>query len=99
MYTVASGVAVAKYFDGTSLNNQEISIILGSKFLKLIRNSQRHLAFTKAASTTKRSPIIEAVTTANLGPFKPSGSPTCHSCAVDTSSSFLLDSKAKYRID
>ena len=65
MYTVTSGVTVPKYCRGTFLADREISTILGSQFMKIIRNSFSYLLFTTNKLLLKRSPIGGAVTMAN----------------------------------
>jgi hypothetical protein len=71
MYTVTSGVTVPKYCRGTFLNNRELSTILGSPFVKLIRHSFVHLLFTTNKLLSTLSPINGAVTTAKLDTSKP----------------------------
>ena len=59
-----------KWFRGTSLNDRELSTILGSQFVKLIRLSFGHLLFTTSKLLSQFTPISWAVTTAKLDPSK-----------------------------
>ena len=70
MYTVTSGVTEPKYCGGTFLAGREISAILGSQFIKLIRRLFGHLLFTTNKLISTFNPTNGAVTTTNFDPSK-----------------------------
>ena len=84
IYNVTSGVTLSIYCRGTSLHDRELSTILDSQFVELIRRSSGHLLFT-----TNKSKLIPISGAAKFDRRNSVGSQICHTYVVDTSCPFL----------